>query len=171
MCRLTSSMLTVILGGMASSNRHFTRREFIKLAGLGLGAMAIRPLSSRLALFPSRSAALLPDFPKADLLGRNCTTDTSLEWGGIIPIMATPDVGGSKVRDAQPDEVFPWLKEVSAAKHRCKYSQPALGRDTRRLHPFPFPAALPEPPQLACICAACRTDWFLGRSDRSLCGP
>jgi len=114
MCRLTSFLLTGILGGMASSNRHVSRREFLKLAGLGLGALAFRPFSSGLALFPSRAAEFLPDFPKADLLGRNCTTDTSLEWGGIIPIMATPDVGGTKVRDAQPDEVFPWLKEVSA---------------------------------------------------------
>jgi lipoprotein-anchoring transpeptidase ErfK/SrfK len=28
--------------------------------------------------------------------------------------MSTPGFGGAKVRDAQPDEVFPWLKEVSA---------------------------------------------------------
>jgi lipoprotein-anchoring transpeptidase ErfK/SrfK len=114
MCRLTSSRETVILGGMASSHRQLTRREFLKYAGLGLGALALRPLTSNLALIPSRGAMYLPDFPKADLLGRNCTTDTSLEWGGIIPIMSTPDVSGTKVRDAQPDEVFSWLKEVSA---------------------------------------------------------
>ncbi len=115
MCRLTSSMETVILGAMASSKRQVTRREFLRLASLGLGALALRPLTSRLTPDPIRRAILLPDFPKADLLGRNCTTDTSLEWGGIIPIMTTPDVAGTKVRNAQPDEVFPWLKEVSAA--------------------------------------------------------
>jgi lipoprotein-anchoring transpeptidase ErfK/SrfK len=114
-CRLTSSMETVILGAMPSSKRQVTRREFLRLAGLGLGALALRPLASRLTPDLIRQASFLPDFPKADLLGRNCTTDTSLEWGGIIPIMTTPDVGGSKVRDAQPDEVFPWLKEVTAA--------------------------------------------------------
>ncbi len=100
---------------MASSRRYVSRREFLKLAGLGLGALALRPLTSGLALIPANRTIYLPDFPKADLLGRNCTTDTSLEWGGIIPIKATPDVGGTKVRDAQPDEVFAWLKEVSAA--------------------------------------------------------
>jgi hypothetical protein len=114
MCRLTSPMETVILGDMASPKRQFTRREFLKFAGLGLGALAFKPLATNLEIFNSRHRIFSPDFPKADLLGRNCTTDTSLEWGGIIPIMTSPDVGGTKVRDAKPDEVFPWLKEVSA---------------------------------------------------------
>jgi hypothetical protein len=114
MCRLTSFAETVILGGMASKNRRVTRREFLKLTGLGLGALALGPVSSRLVSNRSEQAILFPDFTKADLLGRNCTTDTSLEWGGIIPIMVTPEVGGTKVRDAKPDEVFAWLKEVSA---------------------------------------------------------
>lgn len=55
-----------------------------------------------------------PDFPKADLLGRNCTSDTSLQWGGTVPIMTHPDVNSSKVRDAHRDEVFAWTREVSA---------------------------------------------------------
>jgi lipoprotein-anchoring transpeptidase ErfK/SrfK len=111
---LTSFGETVILGGMVSPNRRVTRREFLKLAGLGLGALAFSPVTSRLDPNSSKQAIFLPEFPKADLLGRNCTTDTSLEWGGIVPIMTTPDVGGTKVRDTKPDEVFPWLKEVTA---------------------------------------------------------
>ena len=101
---------------MTSSNRpvSVSRRDFLKVAGLGLGAMALRPLTSRLGVHQISRAVLLPDFPQADLLGRNCTADTSMQWGGTIPIMARPDVGGTKVRDAQRDEVFPWLKEVSA---------------------------------------------------------
>jgi hypothetical protein len=56
----------------------------------------------------------LADFPKADNLGRNCTTDTSIEWGGTIPIMTHPDVTSTKVRDAHADEVFAWQREISA---------------------------------------------------------
>ncbi len=37
-----------------------------------------------------------------------------MQWGGTIPIIASPDVSGTKVRDAHRDEVLPWLKEVSA---------------------------------------------------------
>lgn len=112
--RLTSILFTVILGRMPSSKRPVSRRDFLKLAGLGLGAMALRPLTSRLGNHQTSRAVLLPGFPQADLLGRNCTADTSMQWGGTIPILARPDVGSTKIRDAHRDEVFPWLKEVSA---------------------------------------------------------
>jgi len=111
---LTSIPLTVILGRMTSSNRPVSRRDFLKLAGLSMGAMALRPLTSRLGIHQLSRAALLPDFPQAEILGRNCTADTSLQWGGTIPIMTRPDVSSTKVRDAHRDEVFPWLKEISA---------------------------------------------------------
>ena len=99
---------------MNSSTKQVTRRDFLKLAGLGFGAVALGPLFPRLAGRQISRASLLPDFPKSDLLGRNCTADTSLQWGGTIPIMDRPDVASNKVRDAHRDEVFPWLKEVSA---------------------------------------------------------
>jgi len=99
---------------MTSSNRPVSRRDFLKLAGLGLGALAMRPLTSRLDKIQTSRVMLLTDFPQADMLGRNCTADTSMQWGGTIPIMARPDVSGTKVRDAHRDEVFPWVKEVSA---------------------------------------------------------
>jgi lipoprotein-anchoring transpeptidase ErfK/SrfK len=63
---------------------------------------------------PGTTRLALPDFPKSDLLGRNCTSDTNLQWGGTVPIMARPDSGSSKVRDTHRDEVFPWTREVSA---------------------------------------------------------
>jgi hypothetical protein len=91
-----------------------SRRDFLKIAGLGVGALALRPLNSRWNV-PGFSRSLnLPDFPKSDLLGRNCTSDTNLQWGGTVPIMKRPDVTSSKVRDTQRDEVFPWIREVSA---------------------------------------------------------
>jgi len=85
----------------------------MKLAGLGLGAMALRPLTSRLGNQLKSRAVLLPDFPQADLLGRNCTADTNLS-GGKIELKTRPDVNSAAVRDVYRDEVFPWLREVSA---------------------------------------------------------
>lgn len=99
---------------MIPPKRHLSRRDFLKLAGLGMGAMALRPFDSPLNTSLSGYQSVLPDFPKADLLARNCTADTSLQWGGTIPIMARPDVNATKVRDAHRDEVFPWQKEVTA---------------------------------------------------------
>ena len=111
---MTSFTFTVILDKMPSYFAPVSRRDFLKLTGIGLGALAFRSYPSNIGLQPNEKAIPLPDFPKADLLGRNCTTDTSLQWGGTIPIMATPNVNGTKVRDAHADEVFAWLKEVSA---------------------------------------------------------
>ena len=99
---------------MTSSKQLFSRREFIKFSGLGLAAMLLSPNTSKLDTYLADRSILLPDFPQADLLGRNCTTDTSLQWGGTIPIMSRPDVNSTKVRNAHADEVFPWQKEVSA---------------------------------------------------------
>jgi lipoprotein-anchoring transpeptidase ErfK/SrfK len=111
---LTSSNFTGMLGAMTFQNHNFSRREFLKLTGLGMGALALRPLNNRWNIPATAPGLTLADFPKADLLGRNCTTDTSLEWGGTIPIMTHPDVTSKKVRDAHADEVFAWQREVSA---------------------------------------------------------
>jgi lipoprotein-anchoring transpeptidase ErfK/SrfK len=91
-----------------------SRREFLKLAGLGMGALALRPLTPKLITPNAAAGFALPEFPAADLYGRNCTADTSLQWGGTIPIMERPDANSAKVRDAVRDEVFPWLRELTA---------------------------------------------------------
>lgn len=98
---------------MTSSNRSVSRRDFLKLASLGLGAVALHPLTSKMGIFPKNHAILLPDFPQSDLLGRNCTADTNLS-GGKIELKARPDVNSALVRDVYRDEVFPWLKQVTA---------------------------------------------------------
>ena len=98
---------------MTPSNRPVSRRDFLKLAGLGLGALALRPLTARLNIPESARGFALPVFPISDLLGRNCTADTNLS-GGKIELKARPDVNSDNVRDVYGDEVFPWLKEVSA---------------------------------------------------------
>jgi len=100
---------------MTSLKRPLSRREFLKLAGLGVGAVALRPLTSRLSTPKSLppQALTLPDFPPGDLLGRNCTADTSLQWGGTVPIMTQPSVTSTKVRDLHRDEVVTWLRELA----------------------------------------------------------
>ena len=99
---------------MTSPKHPLSRREFLKLAGLGMGALALRPLTPKLITPNAAAGFALPEFPAADLYGRNCTADTSLQWGGTIPIMERPDANSAKVRDAIRDEVFPWLQELSA---------------------------------------------------------
>jgi hypothetical protein len=98
---------------MSSSKSSINRRDFLKLAGLGVGALAIGPGMPRFQTPVFAHAAKLPEFPQGDLLGRNCTADTSLQWGGTVPIMSSPNVTSDKIRDAHRDEVFPWLRELS----------------------------------------------------------
>ena len=98
---------------MDSTNRPVSRRDFLKLAGMGLGSMALRPLTSRLGIQLINRSVLLPDFPQTDLLGRNCAADANLS-GGKIALKTRPDINSATVRDVYGDEVFPWLKEVTA---------------------------------------------------------
>lgn len=98
---------------MSSSRQPLSRRDFLKLAGLGMSSLLIPRLNFHLNSLAIPNNLGLPEFPKGDLLGRNCTADTSLQWGGTVPIYSRPDVGSSKVRDAHRDEVFPWLHELS----------------------------------------------------------
>jgi hypothetical protein len=107
---------------MTFPKQPLSRRDFLKLAGLGAGAMVIHPMTSRWSVPRATQSLVLADFPKADLLGRNCTSDTSLQWGGTVPVMTHPDVNSSKVRDAHRDEVFPWIREVSAENIDLNYS-------------------------------------------------
>jgi lipoprotein-anchoring transpeptidase ErfK/SrfK len=113
-CQLTYFDLKGILSDMSFPKKPLSRRDFLKLAGLSAGALVIRPPTTRWNIPVATSILALPDFPKSDLLGRNCTSDTNLQWGGTVPIMTRPDVSSSKVRDAHRDEVFAWTREVSA---------------------------------------------------------
>jgi lipoprotein-anchoring transpeptidase ErfK/SrfK len=77
---------------------HLSRRDFLKLAGLGLGTLAFRPL---------RGVSPLADFPASARLGRNCT-------GGTVEIKSRPDVTSATVKTVYEDTVLPWLREVNA---------------------------------------------------------
>jgi lipoprotein-anchoring transpeptidase ErfK/SrfK len=108
---LTYFPFTGILDRMPSPKRDISRRDFLKLAGYSLGAITLNPLASGLERSRFTRSIQLPEFPQADLLGRNCTADTNFS-GGKIELRASPDVNGPVVRDVYRDEVFQWLREV-----------------------------------------------------------
>ncbi len=77
----------------------FTRRDFLKLAGLGAGAMALRPFSSNP---PARAQ---PDFPKADHLGRLTQT---------LGLYSAPRVDYSPIGKVYEDTVVEWRRVANA---------------------------------------------------------
>ena len=66
-----------------------SRRDFLKLAGLGLGSLAFRP-------GPLEGIQRLPQFPAEDYLGR---------------VAVTPNFYSTALR-SQPDENAPVLRDV-----------------------------------------------------------
>jgi lipoprotein-anchoring transpeptidase ErfK/SrfK len=93
---------------MPTRKHTLSRREFIKLASLGLGGLALRPLiHSAYRLDPLASITHQPDFPVSERLGRNCVD-------GRVDIMSRPDVNSSIVNTVYEDAVMPWYREVLA---------------------------------------------------------
>lgn len=81
-----------------------TRRSFLRLAALGLGGLALRPL---------RAAVRLPEFPQSDRLGRVFAK---------IDVKAKPDFDSQTVGALYDDAVVPWLHEVSG-RHPYRFRQ------------------------------------------------
>jgi lipoprotein-anchoring transpeptidase ErfK/SrfK len=77
---------------------NISRRDFLKLAGVGLGLAALRP---------SLRALALPEFPPSEtgLLGRALAT---------VDVHAKPDINSAIVGKVYDDGVVPWLREVNA---------------------------------------------------------
>jgi hypothetical protein len=73
-----------------------SRRDFLKLAALGLGSLSLRPWKRLFAL---------PDFPQAERLGRVCVD-------GPIDIKLRPNYDSETVGQVYGDTVVPWIKEV-----------------------------------------------------------
>ena len=80
-------------------SQSISRREFLKIAALGLGSLSLRPTKRILGL---------ADFPQSDLLGRACH--------GTLQIMSRPDPDSQQVGVLYEDAVAPWLKEVISQK-------------------------------------------------------
>jgi lipoprotein-anchoring transpeptidase ErfK/SrfK len=79
-------------------SRQLSRRDFLKLAGAGLGLAVLRP---------SLRAFALPEFPESEtgLLGRALAT---------VDVHTKPDASSSIVSKVYDDGIFPWLREVNA---------------------------------------------------------
>jgi len=72
-----------------------TRRDFLKLAALGMGSLVFRPVVQSIAL---------PEFPQGELLGR--------VNAGKVEVKARPDEDSQTVGELYEDAVVSWLREV-----------------------------------------------------------
>ncbi len=155
---------------MNFSKHSLSRRDFLKLAGLGVGALALHPLTSRLeCAWLQRESLALPDFPKSDLLGRNCTSDTNLQWGGTVPILTRPDVSSSKVRDAHRDEVFAWMREVSAENINLNNPNQRWVETPEGYIWSPYLQPCRNLPNTPLDSSSSRSERLLGGGDRPIC--
>ncbi len=76
-----------------------TRREFLKTSAIGVAGLSLIRWSQ---------TAALPDFPKAERLGR--------VFGGKVSIYARPDVDSQIVGTIYDDEVVVWLRELVGSR-------------------------------------------------------
>jgi lipoprotein-anchoring transpeptidase ErfK/SrfK len=74
-----------------------TRREFLKVSALGIGAVIINPIVPKIKA--------LDEFPAGATLGRNCT-------GGIANLRMKPDANSEIVKILYEDSIVVWLREV-----------------------------------------------------------
>lgn len=77
-----------------SNTPTLNRRDFLKLAALGAGALALRPLT----------VLALPEFPQADRLGRVTV--------GKVDVFPRPDGSSPPLGAMYEDNVVPWIREV-----------------------------------------------------------
>src|SRR4026207_2109632 len=75
----------------------FSRRDFLKLTGAGLGALFFNPLK------PERSALALPEFPAGDRLGRVF---------GKTDLRSEPSFSAPTVGTVYDDTIVIWQQEV-----------------------------------------------------------
>ncbi|HEY5730984.1 MAG TPA: L,D-transpeptidase family protein [Anaerolineales bacterium] len=79
---------------MINDKPSISRRDFLKLAALGAGSLAFRPLTKM----------VLPEFPKTDYLGRITV--------GKMDVYARPDSNSQIVGALYEDSVVSWNREV-----------------------------------------------------------
>jgi lipoprotein-anchoring transpeptidase ErfK/SrfK len=84
-----------------SYKKKLTRRDFIKLGGLGVTSMAFRRFSPRLQ-------QELPQLPQDQLLGRVAVTPNFYS----TRLMSQPNENATAIRNVAQDEVVVWLRDV-----------------------------------------------------------
>lgn len=87
------------------AENRINRREFIKIAGLGLSGIAINP--------DKRLPSLLTDITN-EKLGRVCV--------GMVEVKATPDVDSVTVTNLYEDAVLPWYQEIVGKRPNYIYN-------------------------------------------------
>jgi lipoprotein-anchoring transpeptidase ErfK/SrfK len=90
-----------------------SRRDFIKLGGLGLTSMA-------LSRFTPRARPDLPQFPEGERLGRVAVTPNFYS----TRLMSQPNENATAIRNVAQDEVVVWLRDVVGSS--------VMGRTNRR---------------------------------------
>jgi hypothetical protein len=86
-------------------NRNFSRRDFLKTAGTGLGAffsLAFNPHK------PSKYPLALPQFPAGEKLGRIAVTPNYYS----TELKPTPSKDATAIRNLDQDEIIVWQREV-----------------------------------------------------------
>ncbi len=86
----------------------YSRRSFLKLGALSLGALALRPWNNW--------SQLLDEFPDAEQLGRICV--------GKVDVRSRPSVDAESVGVLYEDAIVIWLREV--------VGEAPMGRQSRR---------------------------------------
>ena len=84
--------------------KHISRREFLKLGALGIGAAALRP-ASKASL--AGNQARLPQFTEGERLGR-----VAEEMDKFINLRTQPSSEAPLAGEIAGDTVLPWLREV-----------------------------------------------------------
>jgi len=80
----------------------FSRRDFMKVAGIGLGALAFRPFDFEALYTPKR----LPQFPASEIIGRMTGTTEVRARPSNDPLVGTP------VATLYDDNLIEWTREV-----------------------------------------------------------
>ena len=82
-----------------SFKSRLSRRDFLKLSSLGLGALALRPFAR-----PWEKLPYLADFPESERLGRAVDPE--------VTIRARPTTESEEVGTLTEDTIVPWLRET-----------------------------------------------------------
>jgi hypothetical protein len=149
-------------------NQNLSRRDFLKIAGVGLGAL-ITPWRHNDLFNPNRLPFLeylslpkrLPDFPQSEIIGR--TTDVGVD----LRNHPTNDPAmNSSIAKLEADTLVEWGRQVIG---NVVDDEPALRGNPSGLHLFFCPSAHTQSSEFPDFRDACRATGVLGGSDRTTC--
>lgn len=87
-------------------NRNFSRRDFLKVAGVGLGALAFKPFNIETYYEKLYSPKRLPQFPASEMIGRLVDATDVRSRPNNDPILNT------SLGTLPADTLVPWQREV-----------------------------------------------------------